>query len=129
MISRLCLIVLIVAGCDEMGPGTAPPANQEKDQGVLMTVTAYCPCSKCCYPFADGITASGHKIQLGDRLIAAPPEIPFGTLMDIPGYGRCTVKDRGGSIKGNRLDVLFHSHQEALNWGVKYLKVVIYDFH
>ncbi|GAH06555.1 unnamed protein product, partial [marine sediment metagenome] len=27
------------------------------------TVTAYCPCKICCGKWADGYTASGHKLQ------------------------------------------------------------------
>lgn len=86
-------------------------------------VTAYCPCEKCCGKWADGVTASGHVIQTGDKFVAAPPEIPFGTVLDIPGYGTVPVLDRGGVIKGKRLDVFFDTHQEALNWGVKHLIV------
>jgi len=92
----------------------------------LYRVTAYCPCEKCCGKYADGITASGHRIQPGDRFVAAPSEIPFRTLLAIPGYCRghlVPVLDRGSAIKGNRLDVYFPTHQEALNWGVRYLKV------
>jgi len=88
---------------------------------IRMKVTAYCPCKKCCGKWADGITASGAKAQ--GKLIAAPKEIPFGTWINVPGYGWAEVKDRGGSIKRNRLDVFFESHQEALEWGVKYLEI------
>jgi len=84
-------------------------------------VTAYCKGSCCCGKWADGITASGAKAQ--GKLIAAPKEIPFGTWIDIPGYGYAEVLDRGGSIKGKRLDVFFPTHQEALNWGVQYLEI------
>lgn len=86
-------------------------------------VTAFCPGPCCCGEFADGITASGHVIQPGDKFVAAPREIPYGTSLEIPGYGIVTVQDRGGSIKGKRLDVFFSSHQEALEWGVRNLKV------
>jgi len=86
-------------------------------------VSAYCPCEKCCGIFADGITANGHKIKPGDRFVAASKDIPFGTILNIPGYGKVPVWDRGGAIKGNRLDVYFDTHQEALNWGVKILEV------
>ena len=93
---------------------------------LTMNVSAYCPCSKCCGDFADGITANGYVIQPGDKLIAAPKNYPFGTTMTIPGYGTAVVRDRGGSIKGNKLDLLFGSHQEALEWGRQHLEVTIH---
>ncbi len=89
-------------------------------------VTAYCPCEKCCGKFADGITASGHIIQEGDCFVAAPPWIPFGTRLSIPGYVgglMVAVEDRGGAIVGNRLDVFFSDHNEALAWGIKTFRV------
>ena len=90
---------------------------------VLMEVTAYCACEKCCGKWSDGYTASGHKIQVGDKFVAAPKHIPFGTMLNIPGYGIVPVLDRGGAIKVGRLDVFFESHQEALNWGIKHLVI------
>ena len=35
------------------------------------------------------------------------------------------VYDRGGAIKGNKLDVFFHTHQAALEWGVRYIDVKV----
>jgi 3D (Asp-Asp-Asp) domain-containing protein len=49
--------------------------------------------------------------------------VKFGSVVRVPGYGRAVVADRGGSIKGNRLDVLFPTHNQALEWGVRKLKV------
>ena len=95
---------------------------------VQMRVTAYCPCEKCCGDFADRITASGHKIRSTDTLIAADKRYAFGTEMIIPSYNAdkpVKVLDRGSAIHGDRIDVLFASHQQALNWGVKYLDVKI----
>ena len=89
-------------------------------------VTAYCVCEKCCGKWAKVFprrTANGHIIQPGDRFAAADKSMAFGTTLDIPGYGIVQVLDRGGAIKGNRLDVFFPTHQEALNWGVKHLMV------
>ncbi len=91
---------------------------------VDMNVSAYCPCEKCCGRFADGIIASG--VPAVGLIIAAPCRYPFGTVMDVPGYGKATVQDRGGAIKGNKIDLLFTTHQEALNWGRQYLKVKVY---
>jgi hypothetical protein len=51
---------------------------------------------------------------------------PFGTRMNIPGYGRGIVEDRGSAIKGpNRIDLFFNSHQTALKWGRKTIPVKI----
>ena len=104
-----------------------------------MRVTAYCPCSKCCNSWAtkgvnskgQRITASGHVIRPGDRFCAAPKSIPFGTMIDIPGYGRVPVLDRGGAIKDGKIDVFFGDsggktgHQLALEWGVRNVVVTI----
>jgi 3D (Asp-Asp-Asp) domain-containing protein len=98
----------------------------EEWESIEMRVTAYCPCPICCGEYADGITACGHEIQPGDTFVAADKRFPFGTEMLIPGYSNSKpvkVLDRGGAIKGNRLDVFFATHQEALEWGVQYLTV------
>ena len=63
-----------------------------------------------------GITASGSKVRHGT--IAADTSIyPFGTIMYVEGYGYGRVEDRGGAIKGNRIDLYFPSHKTALKWG------------
>ncbi len=88
---------------------------------AIYRVSAYCPGLCCCGKFADGVTASG--VTAVGKIVAAPPEIPFGTVLKIPGYGVAAVQDRGGAITGNRLDVLFPTHEEAKQWGVQWLKV------
>ena len=85
---------------------------------VQFKVTGYCPCMKCCGK-TDGITASGVKAT-ANHTIAAPSKYAFGTRIALDGYGTFVVEDRGGAIKDNRLDRFFRTHQEALNWGVKY---------
>jgi 3D (Asp-Asp-Asp) domain-containing protein len=48
--------------------------------------------------------------------------------MVIAGYnngGAVKVLDRGGVITGNRLDVFFNSHEEALKWGVRHIEVKV----
>jgi 3D (Asp-Asp-Asp) domain-containing protein len=92
-----------------------------------MTVTAYCPCRKCCGPNARGITASGRPVTAnGVRFVAADKMLPFGTIVAVPGYGTVPVLDRGGAIKGRRLDVFFPTHAEALVWGRQTLVVRIW---
>lgn len=102
-------------------------------ESFTATVSAYCACERCCPGTSDNITANGHKIQPGERFVAADKRFAFGTMLDIPGYGRVPVLDRGGAIKGDKLDVFFDDdpktgksgHQRALAWGVKKLQVRI----
>lgn len=111
------------------GPVFAEDASGEpKWHTVRMRVTAYCPCAKCCGEWSDGVTATGHKIFQGDRFAAADRRYAFGTEMVIAGYNNgevVRVLDRGGAIKGDRLDVFFNTHEEALQWGVQYIDVKI----
>ena len=112
-------LVLFLAAC-------AIPSEQW--QTKRMRVTAYCPCTKCCGENAAGVTACGHRIRPGDNLVAADPRYTFGTEMIIAGYNDgkpVKVLDRGGAIKGDRLDVFFHSHRQALEWGVRYIEVKV----
>ena len=100
---------------------------------IWMTVTAYSPDHRSCGEFADGITASGKSIWTnGMKLVAADTRmLPFGSLLSIPGYDGgaiVPVLDRGGAIKGNRLDVLYPTHSTALKWGVQKLPVTVWEY-
>ena len=113
----------------QAAPAPDTPVSEIEDL-LDAIVTAYCPCSLCCGKFADGITASGHIIQKGDRFVAAPPEIPFGTMLIIEGYNdgkSVPVLDRGGAIKSNRIDVFFNDHNTALRWGVKNIPIKLQE--
>jgi len=103
-----------------------------KSRTLRMLVTAYCPCTKCCGPNAQGITASGKPVSYNQgRFVAADKKVlPFGTKLIIPGYHdhvAVEVTDTGSAIKGNRLDVYYASHQQALEWGKQWLDVVVMD--
>ena len=102
---------------------------------ITLTVTGYCECKICCgwkrnwrfqpvyaygpsagKPKKIGITASGTKAVKGT--IAADTKIfPYGTIIQVPGYGIGRVEDIGGAIKGRHIDLFFNSHKEALEWG------------
>ena len=87
-------------------------------------ITGYCSCAKCCGK-ATGRTSSG-TIATAGRTIAASSALPYGTKVNINGH-TYTVEDRGGAIKGNKIDIYFSTHEQALAWGVKYLPVEIVD--
>jgi 3D (Asp-Asp-Asp) domain-containing protein len=106
-------------------------AITHKLRTIRMEVTAYCPCTKCCGENAQGLTASGHDVSYNNsRFVAADTDhLPFGTRLVIPGYagGAVEVIDRGGAIKGNKLDVFYPTHEEALEWGRQWVDVTVLE--
>lgn len=93
---------------------------------VSMVATAYCPCDKCNYPWGGYPSYLGHPLKKG--IIAVDPNvIPLGTKLYVEGYGHGLASDTGGAIKGNRLDLCFSNHDEALRWGIQTVKVTILD--
>ena len=95
----------------------AVPVAASPEQGTYIgqfVLTGYCPCAICCGK-TNGITACG-TLATANHTIAADSRFAFGTQMIINGV-LYTVEDRGGAIKGNRIDIFFPSHQEALNFG------------
>lgn len=98
-------------------------------------ITAYCPCEVCCGNWAknrpvdeDGsllvFTASGDLAVEGVTIAADTSVLPFGTEVIIDDV-RYIVQDRGKAIKGNKIDVYFENHQDALEFGVQYKEVFI----
>lgn len=82
------------------------------------TVTAYCPCEKCCGAYANGYTATGEKAIQGVTVAADTDVLPMGTEIELDGH-TYTVQDTGGAISGYRLDLYFDSQEDALQWGVR----------
>lgn len=84
-------------------------------------ITAYCSCDKCCGK-SDGITASGTKATNGRTVAVDPNVIPYGTELLIDGH-KYIAEDCGGAIKGNKIDIYFDNHSDALNYGVQYMEI------
>ncbi|WP_257219488.1 3D domain-containing protein [Paenibacillus sp. LK1] len=75
-----------------------------------------------------GITASGAKTEEGVTIAADWRVLPKGTRVYIDGVGERTVLDKGGAIKGQKIDVYFESEEEALEFGrKKHVKVRIIE--
>ena len=98
-------------------------------------LTAYCSCEKCCGKWAlnrptdengkDIVYGStGTVLVAGTSIAVDPSVIPYGSQVEINGH-TYTAHDTGGAIKGNRIDVYFDNHQEALNFGVQYAEVFL----
>jgi 3D (Asp-Asp-Asp) domain-containing protein len=104
------------------------PAEKDKttDESKEITVkaTAYTAyCNGC-----SGITATGINLKKNPnaKVIAVDPKvIPLGTKVYVEGYGEAVAGDKGGAIKGNKIDVHMSTSQKAKNWGVRTVKVKI----
>ena len=71
-------------------------------------------------------TAMGTPVRHG--VIAVDPSvIPLGTRVFIPGYGEAVAEDVGGAIHGNRIDVAFDTHEEAIFFGWQELEIFIME--
>jgi 3D (Asp-Asp-Asp) domain-containing protein len=100
---------------------------------MRMLVTAYSPDERSCGKWADGITASGYSVWTNaGKLVAADTHLlPFGSLLTIPGYNGSNpvpVLDRGGKIRGQRLDVLYPTHAIATRWGAQTLTITVWEY-
>ena len=100
---------------------------------LWMTVTGYSPDHRSCGDSADGYTSTNHSVWTNAmNLVAADPRVlPMRSMVSIPGYADdrvVPVLDVGGAIKGSRLDLLFPTHSVARQWGVKKLKVVVWEY-
>ena len=75
-----------------------------------------------------GITATGINLKANpnQKVISVDPSvIPLGSKVWVEGYGEAIAGDTGGAIKGNKIDIYMQSHEAAINWGRKNVKVKI----
>ena len=93
---------------------------------IEFVATAYCACEKCCGK-STGITASGEVAQAGITIAADWDVLPKYTEVEIEGIGRRIVHDTGSNIKGYRIDIFFDSHEEALQFGRRTVKVYVLE--
>jgi len=141
----VCLALLIVGFTGRDGRKSPPRrVSDAQARTVTMEVTGYCHCGSCCGWHRNwlgrpvfssgpnkgqrkeiGITASGTRVRPG-TIAADTRHYPFGTIMYVPGYGYGVVEDRGGAIKGQKIDLYFRTHQHALNWGRQRVQVKVW---
>lgn len=105
---------------------------------VEASATAYCLCKKCCGKSPDhpyyGYTHSGIKIEQGTgiKVIAVDPKvIPLKSKVYVEGlngawdYGHAIAADTGSAIKELKIDLYMDTHEEALQWGRRKVKVYV----
>lgn len=91
---------------------------------ITMVATGYDGCYECNKPYYGYPSYIGLPLARG--IVAVDPDvIPMGTRLFVEGYGQAIAADQGNAIQGNRIDLYFDSHQEALNFGKKTVQVTI----
>lgn len=91
---------------------------------LLVEATAYTNNAEDTVTF-DGrvLTRSGYDVTdtilyEGMRIIAVDPAvIPLGTRVYVEGFGMAIALDTGSAIKGNKIDVMMDSKEEAVTFG------------
>ena len=99
--------------------------NLEVGKKFTVNASAYTAAADECGK-SDGITASGLKVA-EKRTLACPRELPFGTKLRIEGMGEYRCEDRGGAIKGNKIDIYVETKKEAFAFGRQNLTAEIVD--
>ena len=102
--------------------------GQPKQEYFIMVATGYCPCELCCHPWDNGLTYTGDIAGRG--CVAIDPEariLRMGQRVWIEGYGHGKCNDVGSAIQGWRIDLCFSTHQEALEWGRRLVKVYVVE--
>lgn len=102
-------------------PASEPAACDDVFLGEY-TLTAYCPCARCCGK-SDGITATGTLAAEGRTIAVDPRVIPYGAhvLLIWPAGTQRTyiAEDCGSGVTGSRIDVFFSDHETARIFGVQ----------
>ena len=86
-------------------------------------LTFYCPCRKCSGSWGRS-TSTGAICTEGRTIAVDPRVIPYGTEVRI-GDHIFVAEDRGGSIKGKRIDVFMEDHGACLDAGVQRSEIYI----
>lgn len=106
---------VIMAAAMASIPAPAPEAEEPSIYAGEFTITAYCPCRKCCGVWSDGLTATG--VPAVDGVVAVDPEvIPLGSTVVIDGQ-EYLAADTGSGVKGLHVDVCTDSHEAAMAFG------------
>ncbi|MEA4926892.1 MAG: 3D domain-containing protein [Syntrophomonadaceae bacterium] len=111
---------------DNLSSASDSTVSRGSDSGKVLTMvaTAYDGCYECNKPYYGQPSYIGLPLQKG--IVAVDPRvIPMGTRLYVEGYGEAIAADQGNAIKGNRIDLFFDTHQQALDYGMKTVKVTI----
>ena len=67
--------------------------------------------------FPNSPTSTGVMPEVGRTVAVDPKVIPYGTSIEIDGFGVRIAEDTGGAIKGKKLDIFVQTTAEAFQLG------------
>ena len=114
-------------------PGNDIYSRDDGPEPVFITarVTAYAPFdnqSGICADENPNSTSTG-KVPGPQYAAADPSRLPYGTKLNIPGYGIVEIQDTGGALRNDkeniRIDVFMYDYESAIIFGVQWLEVEI----
>lgn len=112
--------------------------NTQLENDRLRTIraklTAYSPLDN-----VDGQQAQGNPNrtstgrQVGKHIAAADPKkLPYGTILQVPGYGIVEIQDTGGALRNDnrniRIDLFHDFYKQAMKFGVQDMEVKILEW-
>jgi len=74
---------------------------------------------------AYGITFSGNRVEEGLTVAVDPEKIALGSWIYIEEMGIFRADDTGGKIKGDRIDIYMESVDDALEFGIRDVRVFV----
>jgi len=69
-------------------------------------------------------TRSSTRVHWGTMAVD-PNVMPLWSDIHVPGYGWGVAEDIGGAVVGLHVDVWMPSRQDARNWGIRWLKIMV----
>lgn len=108
-----------------VNPGAEAAASEKQGASLgLFTTTGYCNCERC--SGGHNLTYSGTVPKANHTLSADLDLFPLGTKLMINGTVY-TVEDMGSNVDGNKVDIYYGSHEEAVAHGMKQEEVFMVE--
>lgn len=90
-------------------------SSQRKFLGVF-ELTAY---------YKGDTTSTGTTPAENKTIAVDPSVIPYGSVVEIEGYGTYIAEDCGGAVKGNIIDIYMIGYENCINFGRRKANVYI----
>ena len=122
-IKNIFTVLLVLAFCLIMEAFIFMSFSEDvKAETHTMKVTAYCGCRRCNGKWYGYPTASGTDYEEGRTIAVDKHQIPFGTHVWINGH-EYVAEDTGKNITWDCIDIYIDDHNEASDFGIKYMEV------